>query len=223
MKSGERFSRKAATPSLPSPREVWNIARESAMCASSGMWSSGAGVDQPLGQRQRNGGAVDDEGAGQLERGRDQVVGLVDAADEPTGEGRLGGEDVGGVDPLERLLGADDARQEPRRARLGHDAEPAEDEADPGPGGRQAQVHGQRHRRADADRGAVDGGDHGLGAGMDRQGDLAAGVADAGLERLLRQAFPQLGGGRGEGLVEPEDVALGREVHARRRRPCPRR
>lgn len=35
-KRGGRFSRKAATPSLPSPIEVWNIASESDRCASRG-------------------------------------------------------------------------------------------------------------------------------------------------------------------------------------------
>ena len=36
MNSGSRFSRKAATPSLPSPTLVQNIASESARCASTG-------------------------------------------------------------------------------------------------------------------------------------------------------------------------------------------
>ena len=39
VNSGSRFSRKAATPSLPSPMLVWNIARLSARWASSG-WST---------------------------------------------------------------------------------------------------------------------------------------------------------------------------------------
>ena len=44
-------------------------------------------VEQPLGQAERGGGAVDDERAGQLLGGRHQVVGLVHAAHQPAGEG----------------------------------------------------------------------------------------------------------------------------------------
>ena len=38
--------------------------------------------------------------------GREEVVGLVDRADQATGEGLLGGQDVGGVDPFQSLLDA---------------------------------------------------------------------------------------------------------------------
>ena len=88
-------------------------------------------VDQLPGQPERDRGAVDHERPGQLERRGQQVVRLVHGPDQPAGERLLGGQDLGGVDPLQRLLDADDPGQEPGRRGLGHDAEPAEDEADP--------------------------------------------------------------------------------------------
>ena len=106
MNAGSRFSRNAATPSCRRRCEVWNIASESARCASSGMRHGAVAVEQLLGQAERDGGAADDERAGQLERGGQQVVGLVHRPDQPAGEGLLGGEDLGGVDPLQRLLDA---------------------------------------------------------------------------------------------------------------------
>ena len=50
---------------------------------------------------------------------------------------------------------------------------------------RHPHVHGQGHRRADADRRTVDRGDHRLGARVDRQRDPAAGVADAVQDRRV--------------------------------------
>jgi len=50
-------------------------------------------------------------------------------ADEAPGEGLVGAEDAAAVRPLERLADADDARQEPTAAGLGHDAAACEDEA----------------------------------------------------------------------------------------------
>jgi hypothetical protein len=133
---------------------------------------------------------------------------------QPPLEGLLGGEDLGGVHPLQRLLEADDARQEPGRGRLGDDAQTAEDEPDAGLGGGQPDVHRQRHGRADADGGTVDRRDHRLGQLVDGERDLAAGVAHPALERLLGEVVAQVFGRGVDALVEAEHVALRREVHA---------
>ena len=53
----------------------------------------------------------------------------------------------------------------------------AHNESHPRPLGRQAHVHGQRHRDADSDGGAVDGGDHGLCRIEDAEGDDPTAVA----------------------------------------------
>ena len=120
-----------------------------------------------------------DERPGQLLRRRQQLLRRVHRAHQASGQRGLGGEDVGGVDPLERLLQPDDPREEPRRGRLRGDPDPPEDEADPRLGRGHPDVHRQGHRGADADRGAVDRGDHRLGQGVDRQRHAAAGVAHA--------------------------------------------
>ena len=168
-------------------------------------------VEQLLGQPQGDGGAVDHERAGQATAAGSEVVGLVHRADQPAGQGRVGVEDLGGVDPLERLLDADDPRQEPGGRGLGDDAEAAEDEADPGRGRGEPQVHREGHRGADADRGPVDRRDDRLRQRVDRQGHLAAGVADPVVR--ASEVGAQLLRGRPQGLVEPEDVALGGQVH----------
>ena len=135
-------------------------------------------------------------------------------AHQPSGQGLLGREDVGGVHPLERLLKAHDARQEPGRRRFGDDAETTEDESDPGLGRREPDVHRQRHGRADPHRGTVDGGDHRLRQLVDRQRHLSARVTDPGLVGLLGQVVAEVLGRGIRFLVEPEDVALRGEVHA---------
>ena len=56
-------------------------------------------------------------------------------------------------------------------------------------GRREPDVHRQRHGRPDADGGPVDGGDHGLGAPEDPQGQHPAGVAQLAVDadRLARR------------------------------------
>ena len=154
---------------------------------------AGVAVEQPLGHRRARpaSGVRRSCGPGRS-AAVEQLVGLVHRAQQPALERLLGGEDVGGVDPLQRLLEPDDAGQEPRRRGLRHDAEPAEDEADAGLGRGHPDVHRQRHRGADADGRAVDRRDHRLGQLVDREGHLAAGVAHAGLERLLGQPLAQV-------------------------------
>ena len=88
----------------------------------------------------------------------------VQAAHEAAVERLLRGEHAAGGDPLHRAADAHDARQEPARAGLRDDAAAGEHEAHARLLGGQADVHRQRHRRAHADRRAVDRGDHRLGA-----------------------------------------------------------
>ena len=59
--------------------------------------------------------------------------------------------------------------------------------------GGEPDVHRQRHRRADADRRAVDRGDDRLGARVDREADPAAGVADARDDRGVVEPVVQVG------------------------------
>ena len=181
---------------------------------------SAVAVEQLLGQAQRDRRAVDHERAGQADRCRDEVVGLVQRADQPAGQRRLGVEDLGGVDPLQRLLDADDPRQEPGRRGLGDDAEPAEDEADPGRGRGEPQVHRQRHGGADADRGPVDRRDHRLWQRVDRQGHLAAGVADR--RRTPRRcARSSSGVGRSVSSSPKTLPSADRSIPAQKARPAP--
>ena len=112
-----------------------------------------------------------------------------------------------GEHPLGRLLDADQPRQEPRRARLGHDAPASEHEADAGVLRRQADVHRQRHRDADADGRAVDGGDHGLEAVEDPQAHQAASVARHALRTGL--VAPAAAG---EGVTASRQVGSGAEA-----------
>jgi hypothetical protein len=55
---------------------------------------------------------------------------------------------------------------------------------------------------------------------VDREGDPAAGVAHAVVQRLVGVVLPEVLGSREQGLVEAKHVALGREVHARAERPA---
>ena len=208
MNSAGRFSRNAATPSLPSAIEVQKTAERVGEVRLERLGRAGVPVEQLLGQPERDGRAAADERAGQLLRRRHQLVRLVHRPDQPAGQRRLGGEDVAGVDPLQRLLEPDDPGQEPGRRRLRGDPDPPEDEADPRLRGHHPDVHGQRHGGADADRGAVDGGDHRLGQRVDRERDPAAGVAQPVLVRRLVVVGPELLGRR-------------RQASRRGRRRCP--
>ena len=115
----------------------------------------------------------------------------------------------------------DDARQEPRRGGLRHDAEPAEDEADAGLVEASRTSMGSVIVAPMPTAGAVDGADHGLGAAVDRQRHPAAGVAHARRRspgRRGARAGPRASGARR--LVEAEHVAVGGEVHAGAERPA---
>ena len=70
-----------------------------------------------------------------------------------------------------------DSRQEPARRRLGHDAAAGEHEPEPRGGAGEADVHRQRHRDPDADRGPVDRADHRLVRLEDPQRQHATAVA----------------------------------------------
>src|SRR5262245_53984502 len=82
-----------------------------------------------------------------------------------------------GICPLERLADSDDARQKPTRTGLRHDAATRKDEAEAGDVGCESDVHCQRHRDADTDCGTIDGGDDGLFAVEDPQGQETAAVS----------------------------------------------
>src|SRR6185436_1192896 len=78
---------------------------------------------------------------------------------------------------------------------LGHDSAPAEHEADPGRGGREADVHGQGHGGAEAHRGAIDGGDDRLLHVEDAEGEEPATVPVRPARLFLPPGGP-LGGPR---------------------------
>src|SRR5947199_323057 len=141
--------------------------------------------------------------ARQLARGREQRVRRDDATHQAPGQGLLGGEHASRQRPLGRLTHADEARQEPRAARLGHDAAAGEHETDAGRGGRDAHVHGQRQRDAEAD-----------GRSVDRRDDRLLEVDDA--QRHASAAVTMLVRGRAVGAIERP--AAGAEVGARAER-----
>src|SRR5262249_31896792 len=97
-------------------------------------------------QGDRDRGRVGRDLARELARRRQQRVRRYDTAHEPAGQGLLGGEDTACVDPLGGLADPHEARQEPRAARLGHDAAAGEDEAHARRGGGDPDVHGQGQR-----------------------------------------------------------------------------
>jgi hypothetical protein len=97
---------------------------------------------------------------------------------------------------FQRGLHADEARRALRAARAGQQAQRHFGQAQLGGGRGQAVVRGQRHFQPAAERGAVDGGDHRLGAVL----DLQAGLGQRGLLRRL---------------AELADVRAGDEVAAR--------
>ena len=68
--------------------------------------------------------------------------------------------------------------------------------------------------------GAVDRGDHRLGAVVDRERHAAAGVAHARLDRGVVEPVPHVLQRRPLGLVEAEDVAFDGQVHAGAERPA---
>jgi hypothetical protein len=79
----------------------------------------------------------------------------------------------------------------------------------------QAHVHGQRHGRADADRRAVDGGDHRFLAIENGQCDAAAGVAHAAWIMSGSSSLSCMSLSVGlQGFIQPEHIAACRQVHA---------
>jgi hypothetical protein len=121
-----------------------------------------------------------------------------------------GREDAAGVAPLQRGLQADEAGQEPGGGGLRRDAAAGEDEAELRVGAGQADVHGQLHGDADADRGAVHGGDQGLQAVVHAQRHAAAAVA-VDVADLAGLALQRLGVGAVEGGPAAGQVRAGAE------------
>src|SRR3546814_2915816 len=87
------------------------------------------------------------------DRGVDEFAGLVHRLDEAFLV-RFGGVDqTPRIAPVDRILDADEARQEPARRGFGYDPAPCEHKAIARGVAREPRVHRQRHRRADTDRG----------------------------------------------------------------------
>ena len=128
-------------------------------------------------QRHRDSGRVLRDLERELSGGRQQRLRSDDAAHEASRQRFVGAEDTPRVDPFRGLADPDEPRQEPRAARLGHDAAAGEDEADARRGGRDPDVHGQGQRDAEPDGGPVDRGDHGLFHVEDPERDGAAAIA----------------------------------------------
>ena len=168
-------------------------------------------------QRHRDRRRIVDDFLGELPRLRQQLVGRQHAAHQAAAQGFVGIEDAAGIDPFQRLLRADEARQEPAGGSLHHDAAPREDEADARLGRGEADVHRQRHGGADADRRSVDRADDGLERLEDAQGHAAAAVADrlVGIIGLAVGAFLRLGAilarGEFEGARASREVGAGAE------------
>ena len=126
-------------------------------------------------ERQRRAGR---ELRGERLRGRQQLVARQHALHETELE-RLGGSDAarrGGE--LEGTRVADDARQQPGAAAVGHERDVRERHHQHRFLGHVAQVAGQREREARAGRGAVDGGDDRLGHADEALHDRDVGLAD---------------------------------------------
>ena len=111
-------------------------------------------------------------------RRRQQLIRRHNLADEAAAERFLCRENPTRVAPLQRLRDADDARQEPARRCLRHDAALGEHEAEARGVAGDADIHRKLHGDADADGRAVDRGDHRLQAFEDAQRNLTAAVAD---------------------------------------------
>lgn len=90
---------------------------------------------------------------------------------------------------MQSLGGPDEPWQEEAAARLHVEPSAAEDEADFRLVARHADVAGQRHGHADADRAAVDGGDDGLVAPVHGERGLATAVSVG----IVRGIHPVLG------------------------------
>src|SRR5690606_6359044 len=90
----------------------------------------------------------------------------------------LGSEDVTGQYPLQRLLHADHAWQEPAGTGFRHDPALAEHETELGAFSSDAKIHRQRHGDTDTDGGTIDRRNHRLVAVVQRQRQLTTGITD---------------------------------------------
>ena len=117
-----------------------------------------------------------------------------------------GGDQPARIAPVERGLDADQTRQEPARCRFGNDPAAREDEAVAGVVARQPGIHRQRHRRADADRGAIDGTQDGLFRFEDAQRHAAAAIADQRVRPVDRAVFADRAG---RGAVGQQRLLVG--------------
>ena len=121
----------------------------------------------------------------------------------------LGAEGPPGDRPVHGRGDADDAGQEPRRARLGHDAAAGERQGEAAALGADADVHRQDHGDPDADGGPVDGGDHRLARAEDPQRQLATHVAGAAPQRFEARRVGVVAPGAG-GQVGPSREEVSR-------------
>ncbi len=119
---------------------------------------------------------------GEVDRARAQVVD--DRVDQAELRRGLGPDRRAGGDHLERLLGADDARQALRAAGAGQQAELDLGQAELRARHGDAVVGDERDLEPAAQRGAVDRGDDGLGAVLDRRLDVVEGGAARRLAEL---------------------------------------
>lgn len=145
-----------------------------------------------------------------LERRGEDLTGRNDLAEEVIVQPVGGRVDGAGAEEVHGLAGPDEPRQVKAAAGLHAEAAPREDEAALGVAAGDADGGGQRHGHADADGGAVDGGNDGLGAALHGQRDLAARVAvvcDVGratvrgveVHARAKEAVGGVGGGEHDG------------------------
>ena len=112
------------------------------------------------------------DGAGHGERGSHELVCGHDLVDQADGKRLLRSDDAGGEGELQRLGDAHDAGEEVAGAELWVEADAEEDGAHLGLLRCYADVAGERDAEAEADGGAVDRGDGGLGHGAHGEGQL---------------------------------------------------
>jgi hypothetical protein len=125
-------------------------------------------VQDGLGQRERGGGALAQFGGPGLRVG-DQRVCRCLAVDDAQGQGFVDIDLAAGEDQLLGLWQADAARQEVHASAVGDDAAMDVGPAEVGPFAGDDEVAGQRGVGSQAGRGAVDGGDHWLGHGVQQR------------------------------------------------------
>ena len=127
-------------------------------------------------QRGRHGRGVVSNFTGQFTRRRQQLVRLVDAAQQTALERFFGAEYTAGVDPLSRLHRADETRQEPAGAGFHGDAAAGKHKAELGVGRCHTNIRRQAHGHAHTHGRAVKGNDDRLGALIDTQRHSTAAI-----------------------------------------------